>query len=292
MQDEQGHDVLSIDELNDLWRRHFEGLEDGFLIQPDELLRQCHEAQCARTIPKPDFAEIPSLCDLEKALRMNKWGKSAAFDNIHTDACHKFPQLVARAAYPLLIKQVLMIAEPIVYKGGVLVHAFKGKGAASQCSNYRALMISSVLAKANHRILRSDLIEKFERYAHPLQVGGLPGRAVAQGAQCLIAFSSACRQQCRSSAILFVDVRQAFYRMLRSHVVDINRLDESVARLFHTLRLPETSFAEFAHELTTDSAVKQAGISEFMQAHLTESVSHTWFRLPNNMRISQTRKGS
>ena len=292
MKDEHGRDVLSIDELNDLWRRHFEGLEDGFLIQKDELLQQCYDAQQKRPVPKPAFAEIPTLSDLETALRLNKWGKSAAFDNLPTDACHRFPQLIARVAYPLLVKQALMIAEPIGYKGGVLVHAFKGKGAASQCSNYRALMISSVMAKANHRILRSDLIGKFERYALPLQVGGLPGRAVAQGAQCLVAFGSACRQQGKSSAVLFVDVRQAFYRMLRSHVVDIKRLDESVARLFQTLRLPKTSFADFAHELTHDSAVQQAEISEFLQAHLTESVSHTWFRLPNDPRISQTRKGS
>ena len=292
MKDEHGREVLSIDELNVLWRRHFEGLEDGFLIQKDELLQQCFDAQQKRPVPKPAFAEIPTLSDLETALRLNKWGKSAAFDNLPTDACHKFPQLIARVAYPLLVKQALMIAEPIGYKGGVLVHAFKGIGAASQCSNYRALMISSVMAKANHRILRSDLIGKFERYALPLQVGGLPGRAVAQGALCLVAFGSACRQQGKSSAVLFVDVRQAFYRMLRSHVVDIKRLDESVARLFQTLRLPKTSFADFAHELTHDSAVQQAEISEFLQAHLTESVSHTWFRLPNDPRISQTRKGS
>ena len=108
----------------------------------------------------------------------------------------------------------------------------------------------------------------------------------------LVAFGPACRQQGKSSAILFVDVRQAFYRMIRAHVVSVDKLDESVARLFHTLRLPAESFEEFARELTQDSATGQSGMTEFMQAHIAESLSFTWFRLPQDERISQTRKGS
>ena len=99
MRDEQGNEVLSMDDLNDLWRRHFEGLEDGFTIAKEELLRRCHQTQCNRDIPQMAFTEIPSLCDLEKALRANKWCKSAIFDNLPTDACHKFPQLIALVAY-------------------------------------------------------------------------------------------------------------------------------------------------------------------------------------------------
>ena len=292
MLDEQGEDVVSVNELNSLWRRHFEEMEDGYTITPDRLLHECHTAQMARAAPEVIFNEIPSLCDFERALRLNKWGKSAIFDGIPTDVCHLFPQLIAQATYPLFVKQALCVTEPITYKGGVLIHAYKGRGSASVCSNYRALMVSSVLAKANHRILRADAMKSFEEFAMPLQIGGLPGRAVGQGAQSLIAFSSSCRQQTLSSAILFVDVRQAFYRMLRSHVVSIQHLDESVARLFSTLRLPDSAFAEFAKELHSVPAVAEAGISPYLQAHLTESISHTWFRLPQDAHISRTRKGS
>ncbi len=98
--------------------------------------------------------EIPSLCDLERALRLNRWNKSSMFDGLPTDVCHKFPQLIARASYGIFMKQALLISEPISYKGGVLIHAYKGRGSPGLCSNYRALMMSSVLAKANHRIGR------------------------------------------------------------------------------------------------------------------------------------------
>ena len=157
--------------------------------------------------------------------------------------------------------------------------------------NHRALMVSSVLAKAQHRILRSDLMATFKGSALPLQVGGLPGRAVGQGAHCLWAFSSMCRQHKYSAATLFVDIRQAFYRMIRSHVIKVDALDESIARLFDTLKLPPEAFAEFANALE-QNALQDLEVSPFLQAHLAESMLYTWFQLPGDDRISQTRKGS
>ena len=292
MQDESGREMDSLEALNALWRRHFEQLEDGYTVPPDTLLQRCYESQCRRDAPLPFWNEIPTLHDLEQSLRQNQFGKSSLFDGLPPDACHRFANVVARAFYPLFVKQTLTINEPLPFKGGVLIHAFKGKGAAGSCSSYRALMVSSVLAKAAHRILRKDLMTTFQDHALPLQVGGLPGRAVGQGAQCLWNFSSMCKQQRLSAAILFVDIRQAFYRLIRSHVVTIDTLDDNVARLFRTLHLPDETFAEFAATVETSTAVQDAEVSPFLSAHLTESLLHTWFQLPSDDKISQTRKGS
>ena len=281
MNDEDGRAVASIEELNDLWRRHFENMEDGFSISKEELLTRCNDSQNPRATPIPSWSEIPSLHDLERSLRQNRYGKSALF--------HGIP---SRAFFPLFVKQTLLIREPVGFKGGVLVHAFKNKGSAKECKNYRALMVSSVLAKSAHRILRNDLMQTFQEGALPLQVGGLPGKGVGQGAQCLWAFSSMCRQKEVSAAFLFVDIRQAFYRVIRSHVVDIGTFDESVERLFRTLKLPSNSFADFVKEVESRTAVQEAGVSPFLAAHLTESMLYTWFQLPTDPGISQTRKGS
>ena len=275
-----------------LWRHHFEHMEDGHTIGPEALLELCHNSQQARQMPLPDWREIPTLHDLESSLRQNQYGKSALFDGLPPDACHKFANVIARAFFPLFLKQTLLGHEPITFKGGILVHAFKGRGSAGRCDNHRALMISSVLAKATHRILRKDLMATFQHQALPLQVGGLPGRAVGQGAHCLLAFSSLCKQRKLAAGILFVDIRQAFYRMIRSHVVSISSLDDSIARLFATLELPQESFAEFAAEIENSTAVQDAGISPFLSEHLAESSLYTWFQLPSDGRISQTRKGS
>ena len=94
--------------------------------------------------------------------------------------------------------------EPITFKGGILIQAYKGRGAPSRCENFRALMVNSILAKAAHRSLRNSAMQSFTSYRLPLQIGGLAGRSVAQGAQCLLSYAAVCRRMGKSYAILFV----------------------------------------------------------------------------------------
>lgn len=100
-----------------------------------------------------------------------------------------------------------------------------------------------------------------------------------------------CKQHKYSAATFFVDIRQAFYRMIRSHVIKVDALDESIARLFDTLKLPPEAFAEFANAME-QNALQDLEVSPFLRAHLAESMLYTWFQLPGDERISQTRKGS
>lgn len=132
----------------------------------------------------------------------------------------------------------------------------------------------------------------FDAYRIPLQIGGLEGRSVAQGAHCLISYASMCRKAGRSYAILFVDIKQAFYRLFREHIVKTSLDDVAVQRLFATLRLPPEAFADFAKELEERSAMESSGASPFVCAHVQEALHGTWFKLLGSTRISQTKRGS
>ena len=171
----------------------------------------------------------------EESFRLNKTGRASFFDGIPTDLCHLFPQILAKVFYGFALKQTLQIAEPITFKGGVLVHTYKGRGPSTECGSYRSLIVSSVLAKSLHRVLRGKCMDTFQKVGMPLQLGGLPGKAVSQGAQCLIAFAASCRYRKASLGILFIDIRQAFYRLVRQHVVHDDDIDRSTQRLFNTL---------------------------------------------------------
>ena len=236
--------------------------------------------------------EIPTLIELEGAFRINKYGKAAHHDGVPTDLGHRFPHLLARHFHHLALKQCLCITEPVTLKGGVLIHAYKGRGPTTSCDNYRALMVSSVLSKAMHAILRRDCMQAFDGYRLPLQLGGLPGRSVSQGSQALLCFAHHCRTHNRSLGVLFIDIRQAFYRLFREHIVRTDDPDATVIRLFSTLGLPEDSFQEFARELDDATAMEEAGASAFVQAHVREAVSGTWFHRPGSSRMARTRKGS
>ena len=229
---------------------------------------------------------------LKRAFRQNQYSKASYFDGLPSDLGRRYPQLLARTFVHLAWKQQLLVQEPVTYKGGILVAAFKGRGAPSQCENYRALMVSSILAKSAHRSLRAESMKSFQTYRLPLQIGGLAGRSVAQGAHCLISYASMCRREGKSYGILFVDVKQAFYRLFREHIVSAELSDEAVQRLFSTLQLPAASFQDFAKELAERSAMEAAGSSPYVQAHVREALHGTWFKILGSERLSQTKRGS
>lgn len=280
------------DDLHAKWRRHFEELEDGEEIDPARVLRDCDRVQRSRRTIVPDFAELPTLLELEHSFRANKRGKACFFDSIPPELAHVFPQHLARFFFPIMMKQSLLIAEPITLKGGILVQAYKGKGNMACCDSFRSLMVSSIFSKGVHRVLRRQAVPFLEEVRVPGQLGGLPGKAVSQAAHLLLAWSAYQRSLHRSTAVVFVDVRQAFYRLLRAHLTTPEHLDDDVIRLFGTLQLPPDSFQQFATEIEQARALQSSGMSAFMEAHLTEVLQNTWFALPGDSTLSRTRKGT
>ena len=292
MSDETGSTCQTVDDVNRLWQRFFEEMEDGEEISTTELLNRCEAKHRTDNPPVPKLEEMMTLLDLETALRQNKYNKASYFDGVPSDLGRRFPHLLAKAFIHLAWKQQLLVQEPVTYKGGISVQAFKGRGSPSLAENYRALMVSSILAKAAHRSLRGSTMGSFDAYRIPLQIGGLEGRSVAQGAHCLISYASMCRKAGRSYAILFVDIKQAFYRLFREHIVKSPLDDVAVQRLFATLCLPPEAFADFVKELEERSALESSGASPFVCAHVQEALHGTWFKLLGSTRISQTKRGS
>lgn len=292
MTNEEGEMCCSVEDANRVWHRFFEEMEDGEEVTQDELLRRCDAKHLCDRPPVPKLDEMTTLLELERAFRQNQYSKASYFDGIPSDLGRRYPQILARTFVHLAWKQQLLVQEPVTYKGGILVAAYKGRGTPNQCEHYRALMVSSILAKSAHRSLRAESMKSFQTYRLPLQIGGLAGRSVAQGAHCLISYASMCRRAGKSYGILFVDVKQAFYRLFREHIVSVELSDEAVQRLFSTLQLPPDSFQDFAKELAERSAMEAAGSSPYIQAHVREALHGTWFKILGSDRLSQTKRGS
>lgn len=104
--------------------------------------------------------------------------------------------------------------EPVIFKDGFLTPAFK-KGSPKMIQNYRSLFVSSTLGKALHSIYRKDLVRVFESQRLQLQNGGIPGQGTTQPAHALRLHQLHAIREGRSSAIIFVDISNAFYPLLR-----------------------------------------------------------------------------
>ena len=288
-----GELVTTFQQWSEVWRQQFEKQEDGHKRTRQDLLSLCIANQLwDRNVDVPvTWDQIPTLVDLEMSLRQTNTGKAYFDDGVPGELLHYGAHSLAPALYPLLLKQWLFHREALLFKGGILVPAYK-KGDPTDTSNYRSLLVSPTLAKTFHRLLRKDVMGHFERQALPLQLGGRPGIAVSQASQSLHLFLH--HQKClhKPAAVIFVDIRNAFYRLFRQHLVRQPVLPEAVRTLFEELDLPEAAYDDFRQQLYGNTATEDAHIPQYLQSQIKEVLNSTWFLVTGSDEVTEARRGS
>lgn len=293
LRDMDGNLVTTFSEWAEVWRKQFEQQEDGIARTRSELFDACLSRQTwdASTCTPPTWQQLPTLQKLESVLRQTCSGKAFFDDLIPGEVLHYGAGTLAPAIYPLMLKQWIFNREPLVFKGGLLVSAFK-KGNPMDPTNYRSLLISPCLGKAFHRILRRDLMGVFEPHSLPLQLGGRPKIAVTQAAHSLHLFLHEQRCEQRSCAVLFLDIRNAFYRLFRQQLTNTGVLMRSVEELFASLQLPPEAYQDFCVHLQGTTATEDIGTAPFLENQVREVLNTTWFVVSGSDTFTEARKGS
>ena len=284
--------VQDPDEMRERWIEHFAANEGGRRCSTTELAARCQDRQRLQRldVPDMDLKELPTRNMLEASLRDSAPMKAIGPDGLPAELLRFGAGSVALPVYQLLLKTVLRLEEPLAFKGGMVHHLWKGKGAPHLCQSHRAILISSSVGKAVHRTIRGLGIAPFLRSHSPLQVGGLPRHPVLIAAHAARLFASA---HCRGNGFLvFLDLREAFYRVARPLLVDMGQAAEDVARVFAALRMPPESLQAFRRALAGDSALQASGASAWMQRVFRELLSDTWFRLPSQRDVVVTDLGT
>ena len=212
---------------------------------------QCEQVDLDRT-------QLPSLIDLEEACRQVALDKATGPDNVPSSLMHLHCASVAKLLYPQLLKLTLRGQEALIHKGGRLAIAFKGKGAHDRCESYRSLLVSSHPGKTLHKALRTSCSSIFDRYLQSQQLGGRKFVPVTLPVHLTRTYLRTNLAQQRSVAILFLDLKEAFYRVVRGLVVEAEKDDEMLARLAARLQPPHDALHELHALLDEPTALEDA----------------------------------
>ena len=204
-------------------------------------------------------------------------GKAAGPDHLPPELVKFGGGALSRSLYALFLKMTMRLDEAMQWKGGIIHHAWKGKQSPEDCDSHRALLVSSVIGKSMHSVIRRCCVGPMRRTSTALQVGGLPAYPVAFAAHCVRLFQSMCRGS--TCFLLFLDLKEAFYRVYRALLHPEAPTDEEVAYMFKQLGLPPSAFDQFRSAASTASALEAAGSSQWLRAVLKEILSDTWFKL-------------
>ena len=284
-------DPLSIEELENQWHPYLEQLEAGQQIDVAQLVQQCHDFQMRNggALSHCDLKDLTSLYALEDTLRETQSGKSTGLDGIPSGAFHTHAHELARYYFNLVLKMQLWQAEPIQSKGGIL--ALIPKTGGTQPQNFRGIMQLSTLGKRFHALLRRQLIPLLREIKPQGQIGGFPNQQVTFGAQAVGTFTRIVSHAGLSSAVLYVDLCNAFHKLVRELVLGVSQ-----DATFHAVT-----------QMLTDEGFDAAGVRTWgrlpgllqrlkapplLVKLLTDVHQNTWFVLANSSRVTWTRKGT
>eukprot|EP00435_Cladocopium_sp_Y103_P071791 s39_g38.t1 len=238
------------------------------------------------------LSEVPSLVELEAAFRRVAVGKAVGEDRIPPEVCRYKAVDLARITYPMLLKAFLFGQEAIEHKGGRLAVAWKHRGDARDCQTHRSLLVSSHIGKTIHRTLRQRHHSLYTAYMQAQQLGGRPRMPVGIPLHLSRAFMRWQKSLHRPTSLIFLDLTEAFYRIVRPFALGGCLSDEDIATLASRLGFAEDTLHQLHTQLAQPSAIQQAGASPFVQRFLQALHTDTWFRIGVDGPMVRTTIGS
>jgi hypothetical protein len=291
-QRKMGYHPFKLVSLEDQWAPHFEELECGVPLLSSELVAHCDKAQKLSSCDRPSFIELtqlPSLCELEDALRQTQADRSTGFDPVPSAVYHQHASFLAKYFYQVLLKAFVWGCEPVQSKGGELKVIPKKPGA-NQVQQFRGILLLPTLAKRTHAILRARLMAQTSHRRDPAQMGGFAGQQVAFGSHLIRALSNVFAAQGWSSAVIFVDLATAFHHLVRQLVVGTGADDEVRTVL---ASLSQSHSAQEAGELGSNliGILESMNIDPLLLRLLRDVHLGTWYSL-TGVTLTQTHRGT
>eukprot|EP00435_Cladocopium_sp_Y103_P071932 s558_g38.t1 len=277
------------------WTEFFSAMEGGQVMSPESYRtlwwRNLKHFQETGPFSLP-LTEVPTLVELEAAFRRVALGKAVGADNIPPELCHYKAVDLARLTYPMLLKIFLFGQEAIEHKGGRLAVAWKHRGDVRDCSTHRSLLVSSHIGKTLHRVLRQRHNGLYTAYMQTQQLGGRPKMPVGVPLHLSRAFLRWQKGLHRPTALVFLDLTEAFYRVVRPFALGGHLSDDDVAVIAARLGFDADTLHQFHAQLQQPSALQEIGASAFVERFLQALHSDTWFRVGSEGSLVRTTLGS
>ena len=282
-------------EAQNRWIEYFCNMEGGDRVSHAQYRAWWRESlehfRCTGPFKIP-VSEVPSLVDLELAFRRVAVGKAIGEDGIPPELCRYQATEMARLTYATMLKVLIHGQEAIEHKGGRLAVAWKHKGDARDCSNHRSLLVSSHVGKTVHRALRQKHHSIYTRYMQAQQLGGRPKMPVGIPLHLSRAFLRWQARLGKPTALVFLDLTEAFYRVIRPFAVGGCLTDEHIASIAGKLKLDADALHQLHAKIQEPSALEEAGASPVVQRMFQALHSNTWFRIGQQEDIVHTTIGS
>ena len=271
------------------WQQQFADIENAEEVVFDELLDKSHPTCEERNVEQ--LMEIPTLRDVEKAVRQLNLNKAPGLDGLGAELFKGDCATAARRIYPLVLKMGLRCQGVPELTGGWLLPLFKGKGNAQDMKGYRAILLEPVVARAISKAWRSSMVQGLARVAQPMQWGGRSGLSIESLHLQVQMWQAQARRQRISHALLFIDIRSAFYSVVKEMLTGCGD-DIQIKHVFQRMGVPLSAWEQFQANVKKENTIQRATQSTLMADSTQALLQHTWFAIPDGCAIQAPATGS
>ena len=288
--DAQGQSQVQRQHIAIAWQKQFASTENADCAKMSELRSQ----SVAISNPRPAqfLLELPTLYDLEKAVRSMSDAKAVGVDAIGAELLQTNLVPNVQRLYAMLLKMGVRGQAITEMCGGWMAPLFKGKGSSSLMSGFRGILLEPVVARAISRAWRSKLEKGMQAQAAPMQWGGRKGLSIEAVHLVLKMWQSNSHHKRTALSLVFVDLRSAFYTIVKPLLAHAPNAAPPIRAIFQRLGLPETAFQEFASNIMHANLIKEATRSTAAEQMVAATLQHTWFLVEGGDSLMAPQTGS
>ena len=197
--------------------------------------------------------------------------RAAGPDLIPPELCKFACRWMAYHLGPLVLKCSLYQSEPLAWKGGVLHEIYKQRGKTTHADSYRGILVKS---------------------ADPLQLGGRPHMGVNMATHTLKMFLAVAKEDTRSTCVFYLDIKSAYYRLLRSLSIGQTCTTPELMKIFATMGLPADTMHELIVKANEISALEETGCPDWLRGYAVAYHQHTWYHVRDDPAVTMTLRGT
>eukprot|EP00435_Cladocopium_sp_Y103_P035098 s3646_g9.t1 len=286
---EDGTAATNYAEQQAIWLKQFATIEAGLETTWEELQRRNEVSPTLRT---KDFdpATYPTSWMIQELIAKMQRDKVPGPNLIPPGVMKAGGEILSRHLSILFTKAASHAKEPLLWKGGTLVPLWKGKASPELPTAYRSIFISNYTTKLYHQCVRKHLIALWENGLGHMQYGGRAGMGADIAHHVVQCHQEWAKSKACPSAVLFVDIRSAFYTVLRQTFTTLPNDNSAFFAAMTRLGLSIEEVTRLVRAAESDAVT--AGLSMQMQHILHDLMSNTYFSLPGIDSICQTTRGT
>ena len=282
--------LLSRQQVALAWQSQFAAIENANEVSREQLHHLSKPCKEERNVSF--LRQIPSLYAVEKAVKDLNMQKAPGADGIGAELWQLRSQSNIEKIYALFLKTAIRGQAVADLTGGWLVPLHKGRTSPADMTGYRAILLEASIARSFSKSWRPILEEGLSAVATPGQWGSLSGHSIEAVHLQLKLWQSTSRALGKSLAILFVDLRSAFYSVVKPLLAGFDGRLQELIPVFQALKLPAEAYQQFVRNIHEAHLIQDATKSLAATQMVAATLRHTWFALPGGQSILAPQTGS